>query len=147
WDARVLDLDLLMFGDEVISSERLAVPHPRMAFRRFVLAPAAEVAPTLVHPLIGWSTSRLLAHLDDAPPYVALLGPSREVALALAAKTVQMAGGALLSNPAGPILEPPIQFLDRAVRLLAGHDWRSPQLVVSDFYVDECLAYARAAAD
>ena len=45
---RTLDLDLLLYGDERIDSPRLSVPHPRMAQRAFVLAPLADIAPTLV---------------------------------------------------------------------------------------------------
>lgn len=49
---RPLDLDLLLFGDEVIETERLIVPHPRMHRRGFVMVPAADVAPDMVHPLL-----------------------------------------------------------------------------------------------
>ena len=45
WGERTLDLDLLLFGDLVLSGTDLILPHPRMAFRRFVLEPAAEIAP------------------------------------------------------------------------------------------------------
>jgi 2-amino-4-hydroxy-6-hydroxymethyldihydropteridine diphosphokinase len=64
WDARTLDLDLLLYGDRVWQSAELAVPHPRMAFRRFVLAPAAEVAPWMIHPPSKWTITRLLEQLD-----------------------------------------------------------------------------------
>src|SRR5262249_40792504 len=74
WAARAVDLDLLLYGEAVVEGARLVVPHPRMAFRRFVLAPAAEVAGEMIHPHIGWSVGQLLAHLDDAAAYVALLG-------------------------------------------------------------------------
>ncbi len=47
---RTLDLDLLLYGDQIIDSESLSVPHPRMHERAFVLAPLAEVAPDLVIP-------------------------------------------------------------------------------------------------
>lgn len=50
---RTLDLDLLLYGDQIISSESLVVPHPRMHERGFVLAPLAEVAPDLVIPGVG----------------------------------------------------------------------------------------------
>ena len=50
---RTLDLDLLLYGDQIITSESLVVPHPRMHERGFVLAPLAEVAPDLVIPGVG----------------------------------------------------------------------------------------------
>ena len=52
-----------------------SLPHPRMAWRRFVLEPAAEVAGSMMHPTIGWSVARLLAHLNQSMPYVAVTGP------------------------------------------------------------------------
>ena len=50
---RTLDLDLLLYGDQVIATESLTVPHPRMHERGFVLAPLAEIAPDIVIPGIG----------------------------------------------------------------------------------------------
>jgi 2-amino-4-hydroxy-6-hydroxymethyldihydropteridine diphosphokinase len=67
WGERTLDLDLLLFGDRVIEVPGLTVPHPRLAERRFVLAPLAEIAPRAVEPRSGRTTSELLADLDRAP--------------------------------------------------------------------------------
>lgn len=53
WGPRTLDLDLLLFGDRRIASERLRVPHPEMARRPFVLFPLSEIAPDLTLPGIG----------------------------------------------------------------------------------------------
>ena len=50
WAARTVDLDILLFGDQVFETDHLTVPHPRMSFRRFVLQGAIEVAPEMVHP-------------------------------------------------------------------------------------------------
>lgn len=72
WGARTIDLDLLLYGEAIIESPRLKVPHPWLAVRRFVLEPAVEVAPQLVHPQIGWTMEQLLAHLTTAPDCVAL---------------------------------------------------------------------------
>ena len=53
WGARTLDIDLLLFGNAVIDSARLTVPHPRIAERNFVLFPLADIAPTLEIPGVG----------------------------------------------------------------------------------------------
>jgi 2-amino-4-hydroxy-6-hydroxymethyldihydropteridine diphosphokinase len=72
WGERTLDLDLLIFGDRVIETNELIVPHPRLVFRRFMLAPAAEVAPRAVEPRTERTVADLLANLDRRPSLVAL---------------------------------------------------------------------------
>ena len=62
---RELDLDLLLFGDEVSNEPDFVLPHPRAVNRRFVLAPAAEVAPETVWPGTGRTIARLLAELES----------------------------------------------------------------------------------
>jgi 2-amino-4-hydroxy-6-hydroxymethyldihydropteridine diphosphokinase len=57
---RTLDLDLVLFGDEVVEEPGLTVPHPRFRGRRFVLEPLAEIAPGLVDPVSGRSIADLL---------------------------------------------------------------------------------------
>lgn len=57
---RVIDIDLLLYGDEVVDRAGLVVPHPRMMERAFVLAPLAELDPTLRHPATGESLSERL---------------------------------------------------------------------------------------
>jgi 2-amino-4-hydroxy-6-hydroxymethyldihydropteridine diphosphokinase len=60
---RIIDLDLLFFDKEVINTRALTVPHPRLHERRFVLAPMAELAPTLMHPKLNQSISEMLSSL------------------------------------------------------------------------------------
>jgi 2-amino-4-hydroxy-6-hydroxymethyldihydropteridine diphosphokinase len=61
---RNIDIDILFYGRSVIASAELEVPHPRIAQRRFVLEPLAEIAPDLRHPLTGKTASEMLAGLE-----------------------------------------------------------------------------------
>lgn len=62
---RTLDLDLLLIDDAIITHPQLILPHPAIAERRFVLAPLAEIAPQLVHPLLRKTIETLLCELSD----------------------------------------------------------------------------------
>jgi len=124
-----------------------------------VLEPAAEVAAGMVHPTIGWTVARLLAHLNTAPPYVALLGVPGSGKTALARSLAAEGGCHFLADPAprsasGPADLPshagkrPIEFLGARAAVLDVGRWPlDPRPVVSDFYFDQSLAYAKAELD
>jgi 2-amino-4-hydroxy-6-hydroxymethyldihydropteridine diphosphokinase len=62
---RTIDLDILLFGSEVVNTHDVMIPHPAMEKRRFVLQPLADIAPEARHPLLGKSVRELL---EDLPP-------------------------------------------------------------------------------
>lgn len=74
WGSRVIDLDILFFDNEIVNKRNLKIPHPRLAQRRFVLAPLAELAPQLIHPGLNLSVSELLATVKDTKR-VQMMGP------------------------------------------------------------------------
>jgi len=76
WGPRTLDLDLILFGDEIIDSPQLVIPHPAMWYRRFVLAPAVEIAPHMIHPILHQSISELYDQLTARPVRMRLINQS-----------------------------------------------------------------------
>ncbi len=65
WGPRTLDLDIILYGQEVISTETLVVPHPLMHERWFVLKPLAELAPDTVHPILQMTIAGLLKNVEE----------------------------------------------------------------------------------
>jgi 2-amino-4-hydroxy-6-hydroxymethyldihydropteridine diphosphokinase len=76
WDARVIDLDILLFGSRVINKPDLIVPHPLMHLRRFVLTPLLQIAPDLIHPVLCQSIKELAGVLPENGQAVETYGRS-----------------------------------------------------------------------
>lgn len=64
---RTIDLDLILYGDLIIDTPELRLPHPEFHRRAFVLAPLAEIEPRLVHPVLGLDLTELLERVEQRP--------------------------------------------------------------------------------
>lgn len=156
WGPRAIDLDLLLYGDLVLETPLLVLPHPRMAFRRFVLFPALEVAAEMVHPPTGWTVQELLRRLDASPRYVALAGApgAGKTALAEAVRrrlpcrlaTARLDSGCPTrprGDQAGLAWQMELEFLQLRLQQLAPEAVPREQALISDFWFDQSLVYAR----
>ncbi|HEU19689.1 MAG TPA: 2-amino-4-hydroxy-6-hydroxymethyldihydropteridine diphosphokinase [Deltaproteobacteria bacterium] len=77
WGPRTIDLDILLYGQEIIIEDNLIIPHPELHKRRFVLVPMCEIAPYAIHPSYGISMMGLLNRLEDLNAVELItLGPS-----------------------------------------------------------------------
>ena len=161
WGPRTVDLDLLLYDNAIIETPSLVVPHPRLAVRGFVLEPAAEIAPEMVHPTVGWTIAQLLAHLRAHPRYVALAGPigvgKTQLGRQIAAAVQQRFGidcrsieepiddemlTRFYADPAGQGAETELEFLKLRSPLIADvGDSKQPDWTVSDFWFGQALAY------
>jgi 2-amino-4-hydroxy-6-hydroxymethyldihydropteridine diphosphokinase len=154
WDARRIDIDILLFDDLVCHTQDLQVPHPWMAVRRFVLEPAAEIAPEFPHPMVGWTVGQLAKHLMAEPLRFALCGSTDPEHFAELARN---AGAHPVDDPlvdrerttrpesTRPNYGQQIEFLHRRQRSLFESEWREPvQAVISRFWLEESRLVAGA---
>lgn len=65
WGERLIDLDILYYADQVLEEKNLSIPHPHLQERRFTLVPLCELAPLLVHPVLGKNQQELLEECPD----------------------------------------------------------------------------------
>ncbi len=172
WASRSIDLDLLLYDNRQIATSQLTVPHPWMAVRSFVLAPAVEIAGEMIHPLIGWSLEKLWRHITTPTRYIAITGPPGAGKRRLAAEVVQQLVGQQRLNvqrvaagipenqpddffrpgdddPAGAAIELMRRrqgVLQQAARP-SNSAKESSRWLVSDFWCPQSLAFADALAD
>ena len=62
----MIDLDILFFGDRILQTGRLMIPHPRLQERAFVLVPLNDLAPQWIHPVLGKTVQQILADVDTS---------------------------------------------------------------------------------
>ena len=97
WGPRIVDLDLLLYGREIIVEDGLVIPHPRMITRQFVLEPAAQVAPKMIHPQTGWTIEKLWNNLCQAN-YVVVSGVWNDETITAVEESANSTGCKLANN-------------------------------------------------
>ena len=66
WGARIIDLDILLYNNLKLDRRGFTVPHPEMQNRKFVLVPLSEIAPQVIHPVLGMTISQLMVNVKDS---------------------------------------------------------------------------------
>jgi 2-amino-4-hydroxy-6-hydroxymethyldihydropteridine diphosphokinase len=155
WGERTLDLDVLIYGTKFLDTKELKLPHPRLAFRRFVLAPLAEIAPTVVETMTKRTIADLLANLDRRPRLVVIDGVEGPRKDAIFERLVEDLPGFGVSEAA---LDPPgtgqgddpmiavADDLERKVQALKASQWAGESLqvpwIVADYFLGPGLFQA-----
>lgn len=133
WEARRLDLDILLYGQSRIWTPHLKIPHPRMCMRRFMLIPAAEVAGAWIEPVTGQTIQSLASRLDGSPGSLTVYSasPTAKVILEEAARSALACWS--LKGTAQPTMDEKltrwIEFVafDQPQHLFANSKARSPE--------------------
>ena len=165
WSPRTIDLDLLLFGDEIIESLDLTVPHPQMHLRSFVLRGLARLDSELVHPVMKEWISELAARLNgcdffldpERPQLVSIAGVIGVGKTTLANRLAEHFNCTMLpepydTNPFMPevyagkkelALDSQLYFLTSRLRQLDPENLEKGRIYISDYVFDKEMIYAR----
>jgi len=165
WSPRIIDLDLLLFGRQIINHPDLTVPHPQMHLRFFVLKGLCQFAPGLLHPVIKESMSELTARLGgndfvlnpDVPQLVSVAGVIGVGKTTLTKKLSNSLGCRLIlesydTNPFMPdvyagkkelALDSQLYFLTSRIQQLSPNILTQGQIAISDYIFNKEFFYAR----
>ena len=169
WTSRIIDLDLLLYGADVIKHPELTVPHPQMHLRSFVLKGLRELNPEMLHPVINEPVKELADRLNGAdyvpnpniPQLVSIAGIIGVGKTTLAEKLAEHLGSKLLleaydTNPFMPdvyagkkqfALDSQLYFLTSRTEQLNPNILAMGQIAISDYVFDKELIYARRLLD
>lgn len=149
WGPRTVDLDMLLYGDVVLETEALTLPHPRMVTRRFVLEPCVEIAGGLRHPTSGFTLAELLDAISSPHSHVAVVGVPGSGAPEVAEIVADITLARLLRAPISlPLVVPSVhdcsQLISKWSEAMMLDEWPDdPHGTVSDFWLGLPLATAR----
>lgn len=155
WGSRSIDLDLLLYGQEVIDLPQLCVPHPRMHYRRFVLEPMTRIAPSVMHPTLGLTIQKLFDRMTRSPGLLVLLGLDdfrqktlfQTLTLRLPAITLEIDCGSFSRYSSPQTLSRHLEFLESYSECFSVNrfgDFKSPWIISSQWYD---LAWINAQCD
>ena len=165
WASRTIDLDILLYGDQIVNSPTLTIPHKEMHLRSFVLQGLCEISDNLIHPVLGHSMSHLAERLNGSdfvldskrPQLISIAGVIGTGKTTLAKQLSKALGCEIITeaydtNPfladvyAGKnevALDCQLYFLNSRVAQLDGKVLPAGQLFVSDYVFDKEMIYAR----
>jgi deoxyguanosine kinase len=165
WESRPIDLDLLLFGAEVINTRELVVPHPQMHLRAFVLDGLCQLNPKLVHPVLREPVSELFRRVDDGnfildpqvPQLISVAGIIGVGKTTLAQKLAEVLPGEVLfepysTNPFLPevyagrdefALDSQLYFLVNRAKQLDPDALPRDRVFVTDYVFEKEMIYAR----